>query len=170
LWRFLKALEEFVGIDSLSPNQNIKNRPSEGKLIGVAVGIVAVLVLIAIAVTFYLGENEPVVELQDDGIQIDALYGRKVAFSDITGISLVEKSMKEIGVGRRTDGYDGIGGTLRGHFQSDARGETLLFVQSQSSPTLWIECNTGEDVYLSFRDGTKTEQLYREVTAAYNSR
>jgi hypothetical protein len=55
---------------------------------------------------------------------------------------------------------------LKGHFESDALGDVLLFVQSQSSPTTWIERSAGEDIYLSFRDGERTEQLYREMTAS----
>jgi hypothetical protein len=141
-------------------------RPPAAKTGIVAASIITGIALIATCALFYQGDKEPVVELLDDGIKIKALYGQEVAFSDMAGISLLEKSMDDIGVDRRTNGYDGMSGALRGHFRSDALGEILLFVQSQSSPTIWIERSTGEDVYLSLRDGERTEQLYHEITAA----
>jgi len=71
--------------------------------------------------------------------------------------------MSEIGVGTRTGGYGGFDGTLKGNFESDNVGQTLLFVQSKSSPTIKIERIDEKDVYISFRDSKKTEQIYGEL-------
>jgi hypothetical protein len=155
-----------TGSPTRPPAAGSPAKPSASKTGIVAASIITGIVLIATCALFYQGDKEPVVELLDDGIKIKALYGQEVAFSDMAGISLLEKSMDDIGVDRRTNGYGGVSGALRGHFRSDALGEILLFVQSQSSPTIWIERNTGEDIYLSLRDGERTEQLYHEITAA----
>jgi hypothetical protein len=95
------------------------------------------------------------------------MYGLTIDFSDITDISLIEKSMRAIGVGTRTNGYGGFGETLKGHFKSIGLGETLLFVRSKSSPTIRIKRNGAKDVYISFRNGEDTERVYREMEEEY---
>ena len=67
---------------------------------------------------------------------------------------------------RRDNGYEGFGGTLRGHFSAENIGEFMLFVKADSSPTIWIERNEDEDIYLSFSDSAKTEELFNELQAA----
>ena len=94
------------------------------------------------------------------------MYGVNIDFSEITSISLIEKSMDDIGVGRRTNGYGGFGETLKGNFESDINGKTLLFVQAKTSPTIKIERMDKKDVYISLRNSTNTEQLYRELMSA----
>jgi hypothetical protein len=115
---------------------------------------------------FSYSEKEPEVRILDDHIQIEAMYGLNIDFSEIADISLIEKSMSDIGIGIRTNGYGGFGETLKGNFRSDTLGETLLFVQSKSSPTIRIEWIGKKDVYISFRSSESTEQLYRQMIEA----
>ncbi len=61
------------------------------------------------------------------------------------------------------NGYGGIGEALKGNFKSDTLGETILFVQSKSFPTIKIKRTDKKDVYISFRSSESTEQLYREL-------
>ena len=121
--------------------------------------IILVVTIIGVGVLFYQGEREPTVNIFDDNIQIRAMYGLSVDFSEISNVSLLEQSMREIGVGRRTNGYS-TGNTLKGHFTSG-----LLFVQANESPTIRIERNSGSNIYISFRDGEQTEMLYNELMA-----
>ena len=74
--------------------------------------------------------------------------------------------MDDIGVGRRTDGYGGFGETLKGNFESESNGNTLLFVQSKTPPTIKIERTDKKDVYISLRNSTTTEQLYHQLIVA----
>lgn len=69
------------------------------------VGIIFVLV----GTMFYYGSKDPVVNILDNSLQIKAMYGLNIDFSEITDISLIEKSMDDIGIGTRTNGYGGIG-------------------------------------------------------------
>ncbi|EHQ89008.1 hypothetical protein DesyoDRAFT_1895 [Desulfosporosinus youngiae DSM 17734] len=71
--------------------------------------------------------------------------------------------MVDLGAGRRTNGYGGFSESLKGHFDSPDLGKVLLFVKSGASPTLWIERESQEDIYLSFKDGEKTKSLYQEL-------
>jgi len=75
--------------------------------------------------------------------------------------------MRDIGVGRRVNGYGGISKALKGHFRSDTLGDTVLFVQSGSAPTIWIERINRSDVYISFQNSEETEQLYHDILAKY---
>ncbi|MEM5768635.1 MAG: hypothetical protein AAGU32_10175 [Bacillota bacterium] len=136
------------------------------KAVVIAITSISAIILIAIGMLFFYGEKDPATSLSDDRIQIKAMYGLNIDFSEIADISLIEKSMSEIGVGKRTNGYGGIGEALKGNFKSSALGEILLFVQSKSSPTIKIERTGKKDVYISFRDSESTEQLYRELRAA----
>lgn len=131
----------------------------------IAVAITAI-VFIAIGVMLYYGEKEPVVTVLNNRIQIEAMYGLDINFTDVTAISLIEKSMKDIGIGHRNNGYGGFGETLKGHFDSESLGNYLLYVKSKSSPTLWIEHDGKEDIYISFKDGEKTKALYQELIVA----
>lgn len=127
---------------------------------------IAAAIFIFMGGLLYYGEKEPAVRISDNQIRVAGMYGLSVDFSDITSISLIEKSMADLGEGRRINGYGGLGESLKGHFDSPELGSVLLFVKSGASPTLWIERDSQEDVYLSFKDGEKTKALYQELKAA----
>ena len=128
--------------------------------------IITIAALVFVGVMFFLGERDPAVSLGDSGVSVRAMYSVTVPYAEITGVELIEKSMSEIGVGARTNGYNGFGGTLRGHFASAENGSVLLFVTPDSAPTIYIDRATGEDVYLSFKDAVKTRAGYAEIAAA----
>jgi len=146
---------------------NEKSKPSSNKKVIIAVVTIAALILIGIGINIGImmqqGSKDPVIILHDNSIQIKAMYGVTINFSDITEISLIDKSMREIGVGKRTNGYGGIGETLKGNFKSDRAGETLLFVQYNSTPTIKIVRVNDKDVYISFRDNEKTKDVFEEI-------
>jgi len=136
---------------------------------GIIKVIFTVIILFGVGVLFYFGEKEPDVKILNDGIQITGMYGLSIDYSEITDINLLEKSMKEIGIGRRTNGYGGFGDALKGNFRSDALGETLLFVRANSSPTIKIERANKKDIYLSFHDTEKTNKIFNELHQAYTN-
>jgi len=131
--------------------------------VSIIIGI-TVITAIGYGILFYYGEKEPVVSISDKYVHIDGMYGIDINFTDITDISLIDKSMKDIGTGRRINGYAGFGDTLKGYFISESSGRILLFVKSEAVPTIRIDRDNGEDVYISFRDGEKTRLLYQELT------
>jgi len=135
------------------------------KAVIIAMISILAIVFAVIGVLFFYGEKDPDVRILEDNIQINAMYGLKIDFSEIAEISLIEKSVEDIGVGRRINGYGGFGGTLRGNFKSDVLGETLVFAQANSSPTIKIERIGRKDVYISFKNSESTERLYHDLTA-----
>lgn len=121
------------------------------------------IVIIPLGILFYISEQEPEIKIYDDHLQIKSIYGLDIDFTEIADISLIEKSMRELGIGRKTNGYNSFGGTLKGNFKSDDLGETLLFVHAKSSPTIKIERSGKKDIYISFRDSGYTKQVYDDL-------
>lgn len=121
------------------------------------------LIFTGVGVIIYNGEKEPAINITDNRIQIDSMYGVNINLSDISDVSLIEKSMSDIGTGQRTNGYGGIGQTLKGYFHSSERGNYMLFVKSNSSPTILIEQHNGKNIYISFNNSEKTGILYNQL-------
>ena len=125
------------------------------------------LVFAGVGALLVSGSMEPSVLVGSEGIDIRASFGLSVEFSEIESISLVDKTISAIGGGGlRTWGFGGIGPTLKGYFNSDTIRRHILFVRTDSSPTIHIERRGAQDIYISFKDGERTEQLYRELRAA----
>ncbi len=125
-----------------------------GVVIAVAAGIFCLWLFIA-------GNREPVVAVEDGAVRIDAMYGLTLPLDEVEGVSMWDKTPRQIAPdGVRTNGY-GLGDTLRGHFHSEALGDYLLFADAGASPTICIERTGGqEDIYLNYRDGEQTESVY----------
>ena len=121
------------------------------------------MVFVLVGIMFCYGSKDPIVNIRDNDIQIKAMYGLNIDLSEIADISLIEKSMYDIGIGTRTNGYGGFGEALKGNFESDIYGETLLFVQAHSSPTIKIDRIEKKDIFISFSNSEKTKQLYSEL-------
>jgi len=133
---------------------------------------ITAVILIGCVILNYQGTKDPAVSVLDNGVRINGMYGLSVDYADITGVILINQSMAEIGPGMRVNGYGGAGQARKGHF-SGKNGEILLFVQSNTSPTIHIEREgrAVKDIYISLRDSRETERLYYELkTAVANSR
>lgn len=120
--------------------------------------VVSVVVLVGMGVMFSLGERDPGVYVYQNHMEIQGMYGLSIGFDSITEVSLLSETMQEIGRGRRLNGYNGLGGTLKGHFTAG-----LLFVQEYTAPTIRIERYNHTNVYISFRDSQQTEMLFLEL-------
>lgn len=149
-------------------NKTNASRSKIPKAVIVAITSFSAIILMVVGVQLYNGEKDPDISILDDRIQINTMYGLDIGISEIAGIYLLEKSMSDIGIGVRTNGYGGMGGAFKGNFKSDTLGETLLFVYSKSSPTIKIERTNKKDIYISFRNSEKTEQLYNKLIHFYN--
>ena len=117
---------------------------------------VTMLVLAVIGIFYYFGEREPLVVVHDRGMQVKCLFGRSIAFAEITGVYLLGQSMKELGIGQISFGY-GMK-SCKGNFQAG-----LLYVWPEAAPTLLIERGGQSNVYISFRDRESTETLYEAL-------
>ena len=158
---YANTRSRFRNNSSVNTTENLKY----AKTTIVAVIALSSIVVIAVGILIYNGGKDPAVNISDNKIQINAMYGLSIDFSEVTDITLIEKSISNLGIGTRISGYGGIGESLKGHFKSDNLGEILLFVQSKSSPTIRIERIGKKDIYISFRDSDTTGQVYHEMIA-----
>lgn len=144
-------------------NKTYDEKQKTPKGVIVAITAITAIILIGVGVLLYYGEKDPVVIVHEDHIEIKDMYGLNINYSEISDLTLIEKSMKDIGIGTRTNGFDGFGDSLKGYFKSDNLGNTLLFVQAESSPTIRIERIDQKDVYISFKNSETTKQIYQEL-------
>ena len=126
--------------------------------------IFTILIFIGVGIMFYYGEKDPVITIQNDSIKIDAMYGLTINKSELQEVNLIEKNMHDIGIGRRTNGYGGFGQALKGNFSSAELGNHLLFVYADSSPTIQLRRTGGSDIFISFRDGETTRNIYHQIS------
>ena len=153
---FIKHL--LIMNDSIIINSKAKPTSKMTKLLMTFIGAVCAAIVIGIGILLIFCEKEPVVIIHSNSIQIEAVYGTDIDFSNIEGISLLDHSMREIGAGTRKNGYNG--GAWKGHFSSG-----LLFVKPESSPTIQIKQYNGSTIYISFEKSEQTAMLYRELSA-----
>ena len=149
----------------------VRKPMTRGKKLAILIAIVlSAQMLVGIGIMIYQGEIDPRVSVNNDGIRIRALYGTTISFESISEITLIPQSMRDIGIGRRTNGYETSGQALKGTFQSLEHGHQLLFVYSSSSPTIQIAINRGVDVYISYRDSETTRSVYQMLSSALTQR
>lgn len=141
-------------------------RGGSSKTAGRVTAALVAVTLLGVLCLFAAGEKEPAVQVTAEAIDFDCMYGQAVPLARIERVELLERSMREIGVGTRTNGYGGVGTTLKGNFSSPQNGEMLLFVRADASPTLRIVRNGDKDIYLSFRNAQETRQLYEAILNA----
>ena len=118
-------------------------------------------IALAIVITAYiliagLGDADAAVE--NNTLHIKGMYGVTLELSEISQVTLIERSMRDIGVGRRSNGV-ALGNTFRGQF-----GGKLLFINGDNPPTIHIVWHGAGDIYISFSDAQKTRALYRDLT------
>lgn len=167
----LSVLDPIVVLYVNSRKRESASVNTESSRIAMIISItVTVLVFAGIGILFYLGVQDPSVSVSEDVIKIKSMYGLDINFSEITEISLIEENMENIGPGRRVNGFGGVGQSLKGHFSSKERGAYLLFVQYESSPTIWIERSSKEDIYISFKNSGETRSVYNELAAAFSEK
>jgi preprotein translocase subunit SecG len=133
----------------------------------VAAVVMTAVALAAAGAMFYNGEKDPSVTVGSWAIEIDAMYGTDIDLANVQAVTLDERPMNEIAPRMvRTNGFGGFGDALKGNFRSDPPGEMLLFVRSDSAPTIRIERKDGKPVFLSCKDPQNTIRIYGEIEAA----
>jgi len=147
---------------------DVKPLSRSNRIIRIVSLIITAVVAVGAVIMILAGMQDPVAEVRDGILRISGMYGLFIDVSEITTVTLVDKTMNEIYGGEsviRTNGYGGFGQSNKGNFQSASYGAHMLFVQADTSPTIHIE-RRFTDVFISFRESGKTVQLYNEIAAA----
>ena len=157
----------------IDPNEEpVKKEPQPlsrvKKLALIVFIVISVQITVGVGIMIVMGERDPTVTVYSDSVHISALYGTTIDFSRIAEVILIEENMQSIGIGTRTNGYSTNGLALKGNFNSAEYGMQLLFVYSSSSPTIQITPHAGASIYISYRDGETTREVYRKLSAAFS--
>jgi len=148
---YLNFGKRFLSEGAVAVATNGVNLPSKSR------SLITLILVVGFGIFFVYSVQEPTVTIENGELSISGLYGRTLNLSEISDISLLDESMREIGAGRRGNGFGGIN-IWKGHFAAG-----LLFVQANSSPTLLIEGEDGPDIYISFRDSEDTMKLFEQL-------
>jgi len=124
------------------------------------IGTVAAL---ALDIVPLIGQNRNV-EIRDENIVISGFPSTTIPLNEITDVTLLPQSMREIGPGRR------IHGNSLPSMWSGSWTVGRLFTYPDGVPTLRIERADGNYVFISYKDGSRTEAIYDELSAALGQR
>ena len=142
-----------------SNNSILINKPVSKR----TVWLIIIVTVVFVFATNLIGEKDPTVNVYDDSIEIKSMFGTNINMDDIEEISLLDESMREIGIGIRTNGFGGFFGANKGHFEAKDGSKMLIFTQANSVPTIQIQIKNGPPVYISFRDPSETIALFNEL-------
>lgn len=143
------------------------SKSANSKLTGLHILIIAGISLfglgIVLALAFDLvpriGANRQI-EVTNTNLEISGFPGLSVPLNEITNITLLPQSMREIGPGNRIRG-NALSNNWSGQWTAGT-----LFTNPDGNPTLKIERVTGSNIFISFEDGNKTTEIYENLIAA----
>ena len=122
---------------------------------------ICIALIIGFAYYAYQMDRDPEMIIHDDSIRIIHFYGLIVDFSNITEISLLDRSVQRIYMGYRTNA--GIGHHIaKGYFQGG-----LFFMHLKAPLVIRITRRNAVAIYINFRNDTQTEQVYSLLRAKY---
>jgi len=124
--------------------------------------VATVLILLATLGLFIFASLQPRIDIENDYLRIRGLYGLTILFEDISNVEILPLSIREIGTGRRINGFNAGSGVLRGHFSSG-----LLFVNENTQSTIKITRYSASTIYLNLDSEYETIQLYEQIKAIY---
>lgn len=123
--------------------------------------LIALLSFILIAYIIYDGSKDPVVELTDDYIKIKGgvFYSVKYEFKDVVIVDTVSVLPE---IRWRTNGF-ALMNILRGHFRTKENEKIILFVDTKSKPFIYLELNSGQKLFLNFKNPDNTIDCYSAI-------
>ncbi|WP_370224138.1 DUF3784 domain-containing protein [Cytobacillus sp.] len=124
-------------------------------VIAIILSIVTLGPLVYLTVSSQKGYEMAVAE---DSFEISGMYGNEWTYEDIKSVQLLEV-MPEV-----TWRQNGIGlPTLsQGHFKVTGYGSSLLFIQKDHMPILYIELKD-EQIFVNSKDAAETQSWYDEL-------
>ena len=132
----------------LSPEAKKNKAAKAGWAIAVSSIVISIVAIIAL---FSAGNKPSAIEVGDESIRIDGMYGRDIPLSDIVAVELLEQMPP---IAMRTNGSS-TGSYNKGHFRLKNGESCLLFIKNQGP---YIEIRTTDNLYY-FNGPTEEETL-----------
>jgi hypothetical protein len=103
-------------------------------------------------------KKETEVKIAGETFEITGSYGKLFNFKDVTSIELKDTLPT---IGRKTNGA-GLGEVKKGYFELDGMGNSLLFINANKGPFLYIKAGDTQ-IIMNYIDGEKTKKLYQDM-------
>lgn len=130
------------------------------KTITAAVVIISVIIAAGAIGNIFLASRPPQYTFTGNAMQISGAYGINVSYSAIDTVRLEPKLPT---IGYKNNGLD-MGPILKGHFQVDKLGRSLLFLRSADGPVIIVTFkDKREPLLINMAEPDQTRQLYREL-------
>jgi len=141
-----------------NPKEEEKNKLKKQTIfLGVFFGATTIFV----AGLLYLSYIPALIDLEEEYIDIQGLYGREIHYDEIINVSLEKEIPKIV---RRTNGSS-IGEIRKGRFSLENRENVLLFLEKNGPDYLVIEYSRGK-VIINNKDNYKTIKLFEDIEKA----
>lgn len=112
-----------------------------------------------VGINIAVSSREPQFTLEPGQMIISGSYGLSIKYTDIDKIELMP-SIPEIGI--KNHGLK-LGPILKGHFDVEGLGPSLLFLRSSQGPVLIIYRTGHQPVLINFTDSQQTIDLYNQL-------
>ena len=139
---------------------NLSKGPYKYKSGGVVISVISLIVVLAL---FYSTMQPTRVNLLEEGLEIEGIYGGLYHWEEIEEVHLLEKMPK---IKRRTSGA-AVGSHLKGHFSSEI-GPVKLFVNKNLPPFILLE-TAGRDVIFNMGSPDETLRIFDEILIRINN-
>lgn len=133
-----------------------KNKGKKGD-IKFTIGIIVFTCIIALPLLLY-GGREPKVQITDDRIIINGIYGTAIKKEKVKDITLEDTIPKVI---NKVDGFD-FGYTLKGNFKLEELGVGNIYIHENRSPYIIIKTENRYYI-INYKDSKKTISLYNKL-------
>ena len=127
----------------------------KGFVIPSGIGLVA---LIFVGVLLFFSSRPTVVNVLEEGINIEGMYGGVYSWDSIRGVELKGELPTIV---LRTNG-SALGSSLKGYFRTKELGEVKLFVDSDISSFVYLDTDDGVVIF-NLKSVKETRKVFEEI-------
>ena len=138
-----------------------KEKQSNNNIIVKFVFVFFLLLTILTPFFFILSSKESSILFESENIKITGLYGERIPFNYITGVTLINNIPS---IQLRTNGF-ALGAVRKGYFLMEGMGTVKLFLSSTSPPYIKIQTVDNRSIIINFKDADKTTDIYNKINA-----
>ena len=115
--------------------------------------LLLLVILVGIISIFYFGFKENEIVFDNNQIEINGMYGKKIQADELEIIQLLEKTPK---IKYRSNGF-ALGTIRKGYFKTIDGEKVLLVLNSSQKPLIFIKTKSESKIYFSAKEHSNTE-------------
>lgn len=131
------------------------------RIINIAITAFLAIVAIFVIATTAVGMKPPVIEVKEDSIRIESMYGTEIPLASIQSVDLFDLTGHEI---TKLNGFN-LGDNLKGQFDVEELGHTTVYQQGKpcKSVLIWTD---DEEYLINLGSETENENLRAKIINA----